>query len=440
MEILIILLLTVVNGLLSMSEIAIVSARKVRLDQMARAGSSGARQALELSLSPNRFLATVQIGITLVGVLQGAFAGAALAHPVAGILARIEFLQPVSEVLGLFLVVALTTYLSLVVGELVPKRLGMQNPERIAVWVAPAMNRLSKISAPIVHLLSLSTDGLLRLIRVSDSVEPPVTDEEIYSLIDQGVKAGVFEANERSLVASVMGLDDRNVASLMTPRMEIEWIDLDAPIEESIALIGNSQHSRFPAAVGSLDTVVGIVRSKDLLDLLLKKQPVEFNNCIREPLFVPESATAAHALALFKQSGNHMALVISEYGGVEGLITLNNLVDQIIGVTDQPGATQRVDGSWLLDGLLPIDKVKSILDVKALPEEEEGHYQTLGGFVMTYLGSVPKVADQFALGGLHFEVVDMDGRRVDKVLVTWAASVDTTQTIEVLKPDSSQET
>ncbi len=418
MEILIIVLLTVVNGLLSMSEIAIVSSRKVRLEQMALAGIAGARQALNLSQSPNRFLSTVQIGITLVGVLQGAFAGAALAHPVATVLGQIEFLRPISEVLGLFIVVAVTTYLSLVVGELVPKRLGMQNPERIATLVAPAMHRLSQISAPIVHLLSLSTDALLRLIGAREPTEPPVTDEEIYSLIDQGVKAGIFEANERSLVASVMSLDDHSIESLMTPRMDIEWIDLNDPDEVAIKMIAASKHSRFPVGIGSLDHVVGILRSKDLLDMLITgNQPVSLNACIREPLFVPESATTAHALTLFKQSGKHMALVISEFGGVEGLVTLNNLVDQIIGMTDKPGATQREDGSWLLDGLLPIDEFKTILDVKTLPEEEEGHFQTLGGFVMTQLGRIPDAADHFEVDGLRFEVVDMDGRRVDKVLV-----------------------
>ncbi len=418
MEILIIVLLTVVNGLLSMSEIAIVSARKVRLEQMASAGSRGARQALELFQSPNRFLSTVQIGITLVGVLQGAFAGAALAHPVATVLGQVEFLRPISEVLGLFIVVAVTTYLSLVVGELVPKRLGMQNPERIAVLVAPAMHRLSQLSSPIVYLLSLSTDGLLRLIGVRASIEPPVTDEEIYSLMEQGVEAGIFEANERSLVASVMSLDDHSIESLMTPRMDIEWIDLNDPDEVTLKMIAASKHSRFPVAIGSLDRVAGIIRAKDLLDMLIKgDQPVSLNTCIREMLFVPQSATAAHALALFKQSGKHMALVISEYGGVEGLVTLNNLVDQIIGVTDKPSATRREDGSWLLDGLLPVDEFKIILDVKRLPGEEEGHFQTLGGFVMTQLGRIPDAADHFEIDGLRFEVVDMDGRRVDKVLV-----------------------
>lgn len=418
MELIIILLLTVVNGLLSMSEIAVVSAHKVRLAQSANAGSKGAQQAIELAESPNRFLSTVQIGITLVGVLQGALVGETLAHPVAQILGQIEFLRPVSEVLGLLLVVALTTYLSLVIGELVPKRLGLQNPERVATFVAPAMHRLSQISAPIVRLLSASTDGLLRLLGAHERDEQPVTNEEIYSLMEQGVEAGVFEANERSLVASVMSLDDRSVETLMTPRMDIEWIDINKPLDTAVSLIAGSRHSRFPVALGSLDQIVGVVRSKDLLDSLMKEQSLNLNACIREPLFIPQTTSAAHALTLFKQSGKHMALVISEYGGVEGLITLTDLVDQIIGVPDQPRAAQREDGSWLLDGLLPVEEVKSIFNVKALPEEEEGHFQTLGGFMMAHLGRVPSAADSFEAAGLRFEVVDMDGRRVDKVLVS----------------------
>jgi len=416
-EIAIILILTVVNGVLAMSELAVVSSRPARLKILADQGSTGAEVAIRLAEHPGRFLSTVQIGITLVGVLSGAFSGATLGVRLSAWMQDVGLSQNVAEWLGVGVVVVLITYLSLIVGELVPKRLGLQNPERVAALVAPAMHRLSQISAPFVHLLSISTDALLRLLGTKNSDEPPVTDEEIYSLMEQGVEAGVFEANEGDMVASIMSLDDRSVASLMTPRMDIEWIDLAAPPEESKKMIGSSRHSRFPAAYGSLDQVVGIIRSKDMLDSLLKQQSMDLNTCIREALFVPEAATAAHALALFKQSGKHMALVISEYGGVEGLITLNSLIDQIIGVTEQPTAAQREDGSWLLDGLLPIDEFKTLLDIKSLPAEEEGHYQTLGGFVMTQLGRIPAAADHFDTDGLRFEVMDMDGRRVDKVLV-----------------------
>lgn len=417
MEIIIILLLTVVNGVLAMTEIAVVSSRKSRLTQMAAEGSHGAKRALELVESPNRFLATVQIGITLVSILQGAFAGASLAHPVATLFAQIPLLLPVSEVLGLFVVVGVTTYLSLVIGELVPKRLGLQNPERVAALVSPAMHRLSIISAPFVHFLSLSTDGLLRLLGVRHSDETPVTDEEIHALMGEGVQAGVFEAGEQEMVAGVMRLDDLRVDTLMTPRMDITWIDLDKPLEENFHVILNSPHSRFPAGRGSLDKVVGMVRAKDLLDGALHGQPINLNGCIREVLFIPETATASHALELFKQSTRHVALVISEYGGVEGLITLNNLIEQIIGTIEAPQAKQRDDGSWLMDGLLPVNELKDRFNLKDLPGETEGYYQTLGGFMMTQLGRIPSTADHFEWGGLRFEVVDMDGKRVDKVLV-----------------------
>jgi putative hemolysin len=417
MELVIILLLNIVNGLLSMAEIAVVSARKVRLRQMAEDGSKGAARALELAESPNRFLSTVQIGITLVAVLQGAFAGAALAHPVALVLAQIPLLQPVSEVLGLFIVVALTTYLSLVIGELVPKRIGMQNPEQIAILVAPLMHGLSVVTAPFVRLLSVSTDALLRLVGARNSSEAPITEEEIQALIQQGIQAGVFEAQEQEMVAGVMGLDERRVDQLMTPRLDVEWINLDDPVEENLKIITNSPHSHFPAAHGSLDHVVGLVRAKDLLDRLLRGQPLEFNACVREILFIPESATATQALELFKRSKQHTALVISEYGGIEGLVTFNNLVEEIFGETDAPESVQRLDGSWLLDGLLSVDAFKELFDLKALPGEDEGHYQTLGGFIMERLGRIPDAADSFEWGGLRFEVMDMDGKRVDKVLV-----------------------
>ncbi len=417
MEILIILLLTVVNGVLSMSEIAVVSARKARLQPLADEGKPGAKRVLELANSPNRFLSTVQIGITLVSVLQGAFAGATLSHPVGLALAQIPLLAPISDTLGLFIVVALTTYLSLVIGELVPKRIGMQNPEAIAMLVAGSMHRLSIITGPFVQLLSISTDGLLRLLGARASDEPPVTADEIHAMMQQGVLAGVFDEQAQDMVKGVMSLEDRRVSELMTPRTEITWINLDDPMEENLSAIINSPHSRFPAAHGSLDQVVGVIRAKELLNYMLRGEQPRFDLCIREVLFLPESATASHALELFKQSSKHVALIISEYGGVEGLITLNNLVEQIVGEIEAPGKTQRADGSWLLDGLLPIHEFKDIFDVKEMPKEEEGHYQTLGGFVMSHLGRIPNPADYFEWDGLRFEVMDMDGKRVDKVLV-----------------------
>jgi putative hemolysin len=417
MEILVILILNIINGALSMSEMAVTRSRKVRLQQLVEADQPGAKRALELAESPNRFLSTVQIGITLVSVLQGAFAGAALSHPLALVLSQVTILQPISEALALFTVVALTTYLSLVIGELVPKRLGMQNPEGIAVAVASTMHWLSIVTAPVVRLLSISTDLVLRLLGARQPNEPPITDEEIQALIQEGIQAGVFEEKEQAMVAGVMSLDDRRVAELMTPRHEIEWINLDDPWEENLQTLIHSHHSRFPAAHGTIDKVTGVVRSKDLLNYLLLGEQPQFDKCVQEVLFIPESATASHALELFQQSKKHVALVISEYGGVEGILTLNNLIEQIIGQAEPPGKTQRADGSWLLDGLLPINDFKPLFDIKDMPNEEQGNYQTLGGFVMAQLGRIPDAADSFEWRGLRFEVMDMDGKRVDKVLV-----------------------
>jgi putative hemolysin len=417
LELLIIILLTVVNGILAMSEIAIVSARKTRLQQMADEGHEGARAALELAASPSRFLSTVQIGITLIGILAGAFGGATVATQLNAQLNQISWLAPYSETVSLIVVVLFTTYSSLVIGELVPKRLGLQNPERVAVRAAPWMWRLAKLTAPVVWLLTKSTDLILRLLGAKASNEPPVTEEEVAALIRQGVQHGVFEAAEHEMVVGVFSLGERRVDSLMTPRLDIEWLNLDDPLADNLGKIVNSRHSRFPVARGSLDNIQGILRSKDLLNRSLTGQPTDLHACIKEPLFIPESAPASRALELFKQSNKHIALVISEYGGIEGVLTINDLVAEIVGDLDAPQAVQRADGSWLVDGLMPIDEFKDLFAIKALPDEEEGHYQTLGGFVMSYLGRIPAAADHFELDGLYIEVMDMDGKRVDKLLV-----------------------
>lgn len=416
-ELVTILLLTLLNGVLAMSEIAIVSARKIRLQQLIDTGDQRARRALELANDQNRFLSTVQIGITMVGVLLGAFAGATIAQELAEVFARLEILRPVSDGLALVIVVVVTTYFSLVIGELVPKRLGLQNPERIAVLVAPPMHWLSVIASPFVRLLSLSTDLVLRLLGTRETADPTVTTAEIEAMMAQGVEAGIFEETDQEMVSGVFSLGDRRVGALMTPRTEIEWLDLDDSLEENLKKIIASEHSRFPAAHGSLDNVVGIVRAKDLLNYALNNQPLQLTNCAAKPLFIPEGVTAADALTRFKQSGNHLALVVSEYGGIEGLVTLNNLIEEIVGDIEQVEAIQRADGSWLLDGLTLIDEIKEMFDLKTLPDEDDHQYETLGGFVMAQLGRIPKAGDLFESTGLRFEVMDMDGKRVDKVLV-----------------------
>ncbi len=415
LEIVVIVILTVLNGMMAMSEIAIISAKKVRLQRIAAKGSRGAQRALELGESPNRFLSTVQIGITLIGILMGAFAGATISEELAALLRRIPLLEAAAEVLALAMVVGLITYLSLVIGELVPKRIGMQNPERVAVLVAPLMHWLSIVTAPFVHLLSRSTDLVLRLFRIKSVDDSATTEEDIRSLIKQGIQTGVFEEREHDMVVGVFGLDDRKISSVMTPRTEVDWVNLDDPLETNLQVVMQSQHSVFPAAHGSLDQVVGVIRAKDLLNRMLSKQPVDLESCIRETLFIPETAAASHTLELFKQSGKHTALVISEYGGTEGLVTLNDLVEQIVGWMDEPEAVQRSDNSWLVDGLLTMESLYNILGLEETPSEVKN--QTLGGFVMEQLEQIPRVADHFEWQGIRFEVVDMDGKRVDKVLV-----------------------
>jgi putative hemolysin len=418
MEILIIVLITILNGVLSMTETAFVSSRKARLQQMADDGDENARITLALTDDPNRLLSAIQIGITLIGVLAGAFGGITIAEGLAAQIDQIPGLAPYSEAIGLTIVVIFTTYLSLVIGELVPKALALRDPERVAAAFVPRLRLFSVLTGPLVRLLSLSTEGVLRLMGVKPSDAPPVTAQEIDVLIRQGVQAGVFDQSEHEMVSGVLGLSDQRVGALMTPRTEIEWIDLDDSPEMSLRKIVTSGHSRFPVGRGSLDNIQGIIRAKDLLDRSLKGESLDLPTCVKETLFVPETATASHTLELLKQSGRHIALVFGEYGGVEGLITLNNLVEQIIGEIGAPTAVQRADGSWLLDGLLTLDEVKNAIAVKVLPGEDEGHYQTLGGFIMAQLGRIPKAADYFDWNGWRFEVVDMDGRRVDKVLVS----------------------
>jgi putative hemolysin len=423
-EMLVVVLLILINGLLAMSEIAVVSARKTRLRQWAEEGNANAHAALELANNPNQFLATIQIGITLVGILAGAFGGATIAEEFAVILNDISWLAPYSHPLSLALVVLIITYLSLIVGELVPKRLALNNPERLAMAIAAPMRVLSRVAYPAVHLLGLSTEFLLRALGMKPSTEPPVTEEEIRALIEQGTQAGMFEEAEQEMVERVFRLGDRRVSAVMTPRTEVVWLDREASAQEIRQTITESAHSRFLVADGSLDNVLGVVHAKELLAHILGEQVIDLTATLQQPLYVPESMRALKVLELFKQSGTHIALVIDEYGGIQGLVTPSDILEAIVGDLPEAGeqleplAVQREDGSWFLDGMLPVDEFKDLFDLGELPGEDQGIYQTLAGFVIMQLGRIPLVADHFEWGGLKFEVVDMDGNRVDKVLVT----------------------
>ena len=423
MEILFIILLLVANGLFAMSEMAIVSSRRARLLHRAEK-DAGARAALELSDAPDRFLSTIQIGITLIGILAGAFSGATISKQLAAQLNRIPALAPYSEAISLVVVVVAITYLSLVVGELVPKRLALNNPEQIASRVARPMLFLLRLSLPVVRVLSASSAVLLRLLRIKPPALPPVTEEEVKIMIDQGMQAGVFEEAEHDLVDNIFRLADQKIPQLMTPRPDIVWLDIESPVEEIRQRIIDSPYSRMPVCQGTLDNILGVVKAKDLLAEILSGRPLDLRATLRQPLYVPETRTGLQLLELFKGSTTHIAMVIDEHGALEGLVTMNDVLEAIVGdLPAQPGqaeslAVQREDGSWLLDGRLPLADFKEIFSLDRLPREEEGAYHTLAGFIMTYLGRLPSASDYFVWSGLRIEVVDMDRRRVDKVLVS----------------------
>ncbi|ELS31126.1 MULTISPECIES: hemolysin family protein [Pseudanabaena] len=422
-EALFIILLVIANGIFAMSELAIISARKVRLEQWAKEGNANARSALRLISSPNNFLSTTQIGITLIGILSGALGGTTVAKSLKELLDTVVVLRPYSESLSFSIVVGIITYLSLVLGELVPKRLAMSNAEKIACAVAPSMRFLANIGTPIVYLLSTSTEALLSLLGIQANEESQVTEEEIKVMIAQGAESGMFEEAEQDMVERVFRLGDRPIKSLMTPRTEIDWLDVDAPFEETQREVLASGHSRFPVARENLDDCVGIVEIKAFLNASLHGNPIDLVKVSSPPLYVAETASALSVLEQFKQSGDRVAMVTDEYGGVEGLVTLTDLLEAIVGDLPSndrqgdPDAMQREDGSWLIDGMVSSDRLKEIIEVEELPYEKDHNYHTLGGLMMTYLRHIPMVGEHFTWDRIRFEVVDMDGNRVDKVLV-----------------------
>lgn len=422
-QVVLIVLLVAANGVFAMSEIAIISSRRARLRQRAAKGDRRAASALELAEAPNRFLSTVQVGITLIGVLAGAIGGAGLAEALAKVVALVPWLTPYAESIGLALVVLGITYLSLVIGELVPKRLGLAYSDSLARAMAGSMRAFSTIASPIVRVLSWSTDTVLKLFRVTLPERSPITEEELKILLEEGTQAGIFEEVEQDMVERVLLLDDRRASALMTPRPEILWLDIDDGPDEIARKLDAESHSRMPVGQGSLDVVLGEVRAKDLLSRCLLGESASIRDVLRQPLYVPETMPALRVLEAFKQSGTQMALVIDEYGNLQGLVTLTDILEAIVGdipeedTLGEPEAVQREDGSWLIDGMLPIDELREVLEIEALPDEAQGFYQTLAGFVVMQFGDIPAVADHFEWGGYRYEVVDMDGPRVDKVLV-----------------------
>jgi putative hemolysin len=424
MEIVLVLLLILANGVFAMTEIAIVSSRKVRLERLAGAGSRGAKVALGFANDPTTLLSTVQIGITLIGILTGAFGGATIAEGLESYFSSVPALAPYSMALGLAIVVSVTTFLSLIVGELVPKRIALNSPEAIATAISIPMHLFSRVTLPFARVLSGTTALVLRLLGVKESPEAPVTQEEIKILIAEGAELGTFEKTEQEMVEKIFRLGDMRVRALMTPKNQIKWLDIEDPDEHNLQILTESRYSRFPVGRGSLDDLVGIVYTKDLLAKRLNSATLKIQDAVRQPLFVPSTMRAFALLEMFKQSGTEIAIVVDEYGSLQGLVSLNDVLEKIVGdikepdETDDPEIIQRDNNSWLLDGMLPLDELKELFQIDRLPGEETGHFHTLGGFIMSQLGHIPKASEHFDWEGLRFEVVDMDRIRVDKVLVT----------------------
>lgn len=429
MDIALLLFLILLNGVLAMSEIAVVSSRKARLQRLSDDGSPGADSALALHNEPATFLSTVQVGITTVGILSGAIGESALADPLTVWLAGFALIEPYSRGVALTVVVVALTYFSVVIGELVPKRLGLLAPEKTASLIAPPMNMLARIGRPLVWLLSASSSFLLRMLGAGSKEEPPVTDEEIKDLMEQGAEAGVFHESEQAIVSNVLRLDEQRIGAIMTHRNDMYVLDLDEPEEVIRNFIAESPYTRIVVCRGGLDHIVGVLRTADLLKAALAGEAMEVEQFLRPPLYVPEGVTTTHLLENFRKAHQQCALIVDEYGELQGLVTLTDVLTSIVGelpssdIPEEQDIVAREDGSWLIDGSVTIERVKNQLEIDGdLPGEEENAFNTLGGFVMHVLGRIPAVADHFEMAGVRFEVVDMDKNRVDKMLVARTAS------------------
>lgn len=426
-EVALILALILANGVFAMSEIAIVSSRRARLDRMARKGSRGARAAIRLSANPDRFLSTIQIGITTIGIFAGAYGGATIAKQIDEYLETIPALSSYSEALGVGIVVIAITYLSLVIGELVPKRLALNAPERVASMVAPVMEKLSHIGAPAVAILGVSTRTVLAMLRVRKSTEPIVTEEELRLMLRQGSEAGAIEREEQIIVERVFRLSDRSVRAVMTPRIEVDWLDLTQPLSSLREKAAALPHSRFPVARERIDQIEGVVTAREILTA---SDMASLTAAIQEPLFIPRNTSVYRLLETFRQTRNHVAIVIDEYGGVDGIVTptdiLEGLVGELpeIGDAEEPSIFLREDGSWSVDAALDLDELRIALGIELFERQKEGVFQTVAGYVTERLAKAPELGDVIVASGHRFEIIDMDGRRIDRLLVQPAPPIE----------------
>lgn len=434
MDILIILGLILINGIFAMSELAVVSSKRMRLEKLSENGSRGARAALHLADSPSRFLSTVQVGITLIGIFNGAFGEASLVERLAPTIATVPMLAEYAREIALGVVVLGITFASIVLGELVPKRIAMQHPEAVATLIATPMQLLSRFMGPFVQVLSVTTEFLLRLLGLHKPKDNTVTEEEITGMLKEGADAGMFEKTEHDIVTRALRLDDVRIASLMTPRADLEYIDLDDTVELNLSKIANSPYSRFPVYQGDRTQVIGIVHAGDLFEQVIRGKSlahVDIAAVTKPALFVPEAVSAMGLLEALKKNRSEIALVVDEYGEIEGMVTLSDVMGALVGevsIVDDGGAqdadaVQREDGSWLVDAGISFDRFRDIFGTAArFPEESAGTYHTLAGFVLTQLGHIPKASEHFEWNGYRFEVVDMDRNRIDRLMVATVPS------------------
>ncbi|MBI3367483.1 MAG: HlyC/CorC family transporter [Burkholderiales bacterium] len=432
MEVALLAFLILLNALFAMSEMALTASRKARLQVMVEGGESGAEAAMELHDHPTKWLSTVQVGITSISILNGIVGDAAFSEPLAQWLKTVTPLHDrASHVTATALVVMIITFLTIIFGELVPKRLGQIYPETVACMVARPMELISTAARPFVWLLSACTETTLRLFGIRNLPSRSVTEEEIAASLEEGVDAGVIEAQEHQMVRNVFRLDERQIGSMMIPRAEITWLDLEAPLPELLAQMSEHGRSRYPVCRGGLDEVVGVIEAQALLQPLAAGTPPVITELMQSPVFVPETLSGMELLDHFRSTSAELVFVVDEYGAVQGVITVRDVLEAITGEFSTPSAddawaVRRSDGSWLLDGLIPVPELKDRLEIKALPEEERGRYNTLAGMVMLLLGRLPRTADVVEWDGWRFEVVDLDGKRVDKVLVARIESTETT--------------
>ena len=425
MEVLIIALLLLLNGLFAMYEIALISARKSSLEDEAKSGRRGARAALALLEEPEKVLSAIQVGITLIGIVSGAFAGLALAEDLAPLFKNIGWLAPYAQTLSVVLVVGLMTYLSLIIGELVPKTIALNHAESIAIFLSPVMKLFGSVTYPVVWVLSVSTKLVLKLIGVQSRRETPVTEEELRMILKKGSEHGVIEKEESDMINEVIRFGDKRASALMTPRVDVLWLDIHQKPEEILTEALNASFPRLPVCEDEVDQVKGVVNVKDVLAYYIRHQSLNLSEIMFEPLYIPEQAQALKVLEMFRKTKKHFGIVINEYGSMEGIITLHDLTENImgdlpaVGDLNEPEFFQRADGSYLMDGSMKVEDAEDLLKVYSLFEEEDERpdVNTLGGLAMYQLNRVPKIGDQFPAGGYLFEIVDMDGNRVDKLLV-----------------------